>query len=539
MLKIDFFVINLKRLKMKRVLIFVLTFLCNGVTLSAQDLHIHYDAQTSNIRYVLDGKEVKSPKVKKDRDIYLHVENYNNYLYDLEVDANNQVLKVSSGSGVGSFLGLLGGGTGVTGMANLGGFDSGAESGWQNLNTIMGGGTEAEEEEEEDDYGFAGGKVQTEGQILQTKVIQLMGEMAETEKEFVKIEKEMKAMENVQEMREIVLQEVQKVKYNEHLSPDQVKKMSMSFLERILEVEGGQELDLDYVIEKGDDRKRLEDKMLRLEKNKSLYISQLKDLKETGEKLKDIDIKEESFFQFVAQVVEVDEKSTKVLESVDAEEEKIKSMFASASKVEIQKMTSIWYEYEALTSNTFSYTYRGEAIGDRTTLGLTFYKKDTLGNRVSGPGITSVPIKVPVYGSLKVNVSVGLSFGQYLNQPQSYFVRDSVILSEDGDGFIPVVTSFVHFYPQRVRDVVIGGSFGIGVPLTGTDGIASINFFLGPSLIFGKSQRIVLNAGFMGGRTSELSQGLKTGDNLSGFAEIPTKNKYQLGYFVGVSFNIN
>ena len=65
-------------------------------------------------------------------------------------------------------------------------------------------------------------------------------------------------------------------------------------------------------------------------------------------------------------------------------------------------------------------------------------------------------------------------------------------------------------------------------------------FFLGPSLLFGKSERIVLNAGLMGGKSEKLSQGYEIGDQYISDSNLaPTISVYELGYFIGVSFNLS
>jgi hypothetical protein len=140
---------------------------------------------------------------------------------------------------------------------------------------------------------------------------------------------------------------------------------------------------------------------------------------------------------------------------------------------------------------------------------------------------------------MKINVSIGISFSGYFKQPQSYYLQDTIIRSENADAFLPIITSFFHFYPQSAGNVSIGGNFGIGIPLTNSENGQSLSFFLGPSFIIGKGQRIVLSTGVMGGKVQQLAQGLEVGDKLLPFSPVPTKSAYELGYFLGVSFNIS
>ena len=89
--------------------------------------------------------------------------------------------------------------------------------------------------------------------------------------------------------------------------------------------------------------------------------------------------------------------------------------------------------------------------------------------------------------------------------------------------------------------VVIGaGLLASGVPYPSYfAGAQFIHFLLGPSLIFGQSERIALSAGLMGGRTDRLGQGYQVGDSLiSEAGTVPLRSVYELGFFVGLSFNV-
>ena len=506
--------------------IFLLFFL-NG-NLKAQDLHIYYDAETSMIRYVLDGEEIKRPKVKKDGNIFLHVENYNNYLYSLEVNSNNQILQIPSGSGIGGIVNLPGGGSGgFTGFSG-----SGAGDGYLNIDEGGDGG------DDDDGFGFAKSEDFALMEELNMEYTSILNDMVKHENEVAKINSEVNEIRETREFRSIGLAEIQKIKWNPNFSPEQVKRMSYEVLDKTLEIQDSAQMTLDYVLKKGDDRKQLLNNLAQLEKNKSFYANDIYNLGVLSERLDGVDLDFEEFIAMKNNVAEISKNAEKVQESIVSQEQAISDMIEKAGRREIQKMTSIWYEYEALSTNDFSYTYRTDASADRTVLGIKFTAKDSLGNVLPINKKELAPIKVPVYGGMKINVSVGISFARYFNQPQSYYLRDTVILSEDIDEFLPVITSFFHFYPQSAGNVSVGGNFGIGIPITNSENGQSLSFFLGPSFIFGKGQRIVLSTGIMGGRVEQLSQGLKVGDVLPPFSAVPTKSSYQMGYFLGVSFNI-
>jgi len=86
-------------------------------------------------------------------------------------------------------------------------------------------------------------------------------------------------------------------------------------------------------------------------------------------------------------------------------------------------------------------------------------------------------------------------------------------------------------------EVTIGGSFGVGIPLSGD--FKSPSFLLGPSIFAGKSERIVISAGLMGAKASRLAQGYKINDHFGAENQpIPTRTRYELGYFLSATFNL-
>ena len=139
-----------------------------------------------------------------------------------------------------------------------------------------------------------------------------------------------------------------------------------------------------------------------------------------------------------------------------------------------------------------------------------------------------------------MNTSVGLNFAQFLDPVKSYFIKDGSIVSQEGDKFIPFVTSFIHFYYQGRKSISFGGSVGVGIPIGGSSGLESASFFAGPSVFIGNASRIILNLGLMGGKVERLGGGLEVGDSISnGQGFIPVQSNYDIGLYVGLSFNLS
>ena len=86
-----------------------------------------------------------------------------------------------------------------------------------------------------------------------------------------------------------------------------------------------------------------------------------------------------------------------------------------------------------------------------------------------------------------------------------------IIEAENEDSFYPNITSYFHFFPQSAGNFTLGGTFGIGLPLTDQGRGQSASFVLGASLIIGKSDQVIFSAGLMGGRNEQLDNGFSIG----------------------------
>ncbi len=71
---------------MLRLILSLLLATCAGIRETpAQDLHIYYDAFKDSVYFTRQGKPIERPIVRKGDNVVLHVSNYNNYLYDIQV----------------------------------------------------------------------------------------------------------------------------------------------------------------------------------------------------------------------------------------------------------------------------------------------------------------------------------------------------------------------------------------------------------------------------------------------------------------------
>lgn len=236
-----------------------------------------------------------------------------------------------------------------------------------------------------------------------------------------------------------------------------------------------------------------------------------------------LSMKQDSYFNQPAQNIE-----SKIEDLIDFYEEKDPNI-----------MDELWMNYQEISQNAFQKTHYSRADKDEISYTIKLVPKKNLDSMNIVPTVELDPIVVKVSGGFKINTSVGLNFGQFFDPAESYYLKNDVIVSQEGDVFIPLVTTNVHFYYQTKRSWVIGGSMGVGVPMGGSSGFESTSFFFGPSLFIGDENRVIINSGLMGGKVKRLGAGYKVGDTfLNDQSLIPLQSNYDLGLFVGISYNL-
>lgn len=490
----------------------------------SQDLKIVYDAETGSMNYFQNGEKINKPIIKKGGLILFKIENYNNYLYDVDFQETHETFKVAQGSG------LLGGVEGLGSLENI-------------LNPIIG----FSDNDTDGVVNYYDSEPKTIANDLserQRRIIQLEADASQKlntveylEEALEKRQLEVVKIEEQRELRGIALDEVDKIKYHPKIPPSKIKTYSKAFFEKVFDVSDINSISLSTILEKKSDKEELNKLHSDAVSNHNKYDKNIEELKYIATELESLNAMSSSPFKIQQKVL----SAAGVSGNMTALELNIQNLLSATTDDDLQHLMKIWYEYEAISSNEFSTSFRAQGAGDLVNLNIKMLLKDSLTYTGAQRMIQLAPIKVPVYGGIKINASVGVNFGQYLASPQTYFLKDSIIVGQNGDSFLPFITSFVHFYPQGRKSVSLGGSLGIGIPLSGAEsGFQSTTFFLGPSLFFGNSERLVLNFGLMGGKVSRLSRGYETGDYFDNDEDfLPLQSRYELGFFAGLSFNIS
>lgn len=249
----------------------------------------------------------------------------------------------------------------------------------------------------------------------------------------------------------------------------------------------------------------------------------------------------------------------------------IKQYESSYTSSEVEVMLQLMQQlYFSIRNSNFTYTTSSLAEGDKANINLTFYEIPPVGQintpdeseedyeyddeyneeenwesyklsankmRYNTQPLRTKSFKVNVSGGMKISPSVGVAFPSYLDAAKEYFaVGDTLVSEADASNFIPNIAAFVNFYPYTGRAVNIGGSFGIGIPLSG--GIVAPSFMLGPSLVLGNKYRIMVSGGAAFGPVERLDNGFEIDQILNPFQELKTKTKYAVGFYTSISFTV-
>jgi hypothetical protein len=498
--------------------------LCSTV-LEAQLLTIHVDAQTNRVTYKRDGQTIAKPHVKKGETILVYVEHFNTYLYTAEISESHQDLV--PGEGVQLMQGIKGFGFGDL-FQSFSNYD--IEPEYQQSRNFEKYAVSANAYTEEMlDFANDANHVKKEAWYLMQSLMQIEAELREVEQEILQYHRRDK-------LRQFSVEEVEKIRLNPNIPAQKIKEHATAILSQALNFEGLLSPTLKDVFDKNDDIKligQLKSKQTSQLNKYQLGINQL------GHLVGVLTAEDEDKTALESAIKMQIGGSKSVVADAKIVENQLDSLLQIAQNADVKTLMQIWYAYEAIASNSFSTTYQSTATGDVILFDIGFKKKVDV-EAIATPEIVKLaPIKIAVHGAMKINTSLGLNFGKFANSQFSYFVNDTVIAAQEEDNYLPIIASYLHFYSQGRGNVSFGGSLGLGFPIGEELGLSAAQLFVGPSLFFGQSERFVLNVGLMAGKSKQLARGLQIGAAFEGATEdIPLHHRYQLGYVVGLSFNL-
>lgn len=512
--------------------LFVLLFtFCTAIS---QDLHVYYNAFTDSLYYKVNGKTIVHPLIRKGSDVVVHIENFNNYLYRANI-------RTATGPGA---LPASGGGFNLGNVLHGGGFNlsnlvlgDGESSGFGLPKLLF----------NEDGFGFADDSEAAGHQMLKEELTKLESSFNLTKAFLTALDAEMGDLNHnirstleTQQIQSFAADEIRRLRFNPRLEPRQIKQLSQEYMDHIFGEKNPEKLTLSKVIQKADANGEVtrmkQDYMNKL----GSYSSRVDALKLTRELLQDpkynvLDANLDQFRVAAQSYISIADNNLKTYSLNSAS---LDTVLSNVRNLDINALIQLRTDYLVMSKNDFTQVSRHKVQGDDLNLYITLTPVDSV-NVPEAATRRLDPISLKVYGGLQIKGALGLSFGGFFKQPQEYSVRDSIIRSSSRDAFTPFLTSYVNFYRQGRGAASFGGAFGIGLPIGGQNGLEAITFFLGPSLVLGRNQGVVLNAGLLGGKAETLSGGYAVGDRFDADPGLlKTKSIYRLGYFFGIAFNL-
>lgn len=496
-----------------------LLMLLNTVWLSAQDLHVFYDVFEDTIYYQMNGKAVPQPAVKKGQQVILHVLNYNDYLYDLELETEAEDFNVpASGS---PFFG--------------GGSSSSALAQFRSLTGGMGGtgfGLDSTRIADQGSGMVDQANVSTATKAMARRFASHLKAMEDIEEEIQELSGYLNEELQSQAFQQIALDEVRQLRQHPGLSPKKIKALSMDYLKPVLGVRRDEPLNIGEVVRRTDQSSAIQKTVENYEQEVGQLQMELQKLEASRSVL--FEAPDLPDTDRTALAVAYEAAALRV-EAYEEKAQSVRQQLVGLEGLQLRELTELSYLYEEMQEHRFEQKFVFSPDADLTTFRIRLNPVDSALQQGVRPKQLN-PIKLNTYGGLKVNASVGVSFVRFFDRPQSYSVRDSFIVADDQDAFLPIISSFFHFYPQSRRQVSVGGTFGLGIGVGG-DNAGLQTYFFGPSLILGQGQRVVFTTGLTGGKVERLAQGYEPGDVYDATI-LPTKSIYELGFFLGISFNI-
>ncbi|MBI1227551.1 MAG: hypothetical protein GC192_20125 [Bacteroidetes bacterium] len=514
-----------------RHLAILLSLITASLTASGQNMQVFYNLYNDSISYLKNGKPVNSLRIRKGDEVRVHLTEYNPFVSEIELTVEE--ITDDSGSGM---TGMAGMGSLMPGMPNLfanTGMEGESGQFFPMLNLdlpvlTLNDSIVTLKSLFQRKKGRGAEQIDQANQTMQ-EIQVLMGEIST-------VQNQLMANEQAMQVSRIALANIDQLRTESTLRPSLVKQLCQEYYETIFQKNANTDVSLNDLLA-----------WQNLPSQHQFYVDQIKSKQgELNAKMTALDrfsaditsnqFKEEVFQNYTHNLTDFRVKTRSI-------NEQLKSLTARGAPTQnlpnTQEMVALQLKLASVISNDFTYHANIKPSADQVNLDIKLLRKNPEGSTDTATVLKERNLKLEVRGGLKVKASAGVSFGQFFEPAQSYSVRNGVIVSEDDGVFTPTLTSFLHFHGYRGLKATVGGTFGAGIPLLSGDDGQGVEFFLGPSVMFGTNQRLVLTLGLKGGKVQRLSKGYKNGDPFdTDLGDIPTKGKYGLGLFLGASFNL-
>ncbi len=514
---------------MFRIAIAVL--LLNSTLLPAQDLQIYYDLFTDSITYKKDGKPVLKPKIRKGDFVVLNFTEFNPYLFNAEVDVEQSNVEgwsggASSGApgagltggGLPSLLGPGPGGSGLfSSLMDMPILSMGANS--LKLTDIFGGSRGAEKE------------------LLDQAKVKLEV-LAGIQAEMKEISDELETMERSERAAQLASTHIDQLLLNPRIKPSMIRRIAEEYRVMIFPDKSANDLQLTDAFEWQDRYKVKNGLMQALQDKQREFDQELAGLTPISKELSNLDINNQGLDDFSADLRDLIGQGANLRKEL---EKYIAAQTDKTKSLSMEEMLALQMKFRELAEQPFAHQVAISVEKSTVILNARFVPLDSVLTALKDKKLASKTktVKLETQGGMRISTGLGIAFGRMLEPVEEFSVREGAIIAEESGIIQPSLATFIHFYPHNSRaGLALAGTFGIGIPLS-LSNITSLNFYLGPSLLFGRGQRIVLSGGLTAGPVKKLAKGFKVGDAFDpNLGDIPTRTAYELGYFVSISFNM-
>ncbi len=508
--------------------LFVIAILFCSFHLSSQELHIYYDVHNDSMWYIKNGKPVRELKIKKDKEVYFHLVEFNNYIYSAVFDASNYSLPPAGyGNDSSSFRGFM--------PQLMGGLFPGGSIPFMNVpifGSLMGalsglspaGGARGDIEEiQEFKEKLAG--IQSETESLNTLISD--------------INKKEKAARILKSNVDYVTTLCR----TQAVAPSLLKQLLMDYFRDAFILDETQSFTIK-------DIESLNEKLLQIpnlreqaRKQFTSYEKQVADISKLVSKLKSTDHGIDELYGLIQQYETNVPQINNLISKVELQLNAAENSTAQSTSDYVQQIQSFFIKYMDIANNDFAYTHHASAEGRFLVYTVKIFKKDSsqlqeVDDSELKP-IKTIKVKIDTYGEFKMGTSFGINGTQYGEKPQRFYIKNDILNATNEDQFAPMISSFINMSYSMGASLTPVVSFGIGLPLKSTENTESLAFFLGPGLYLGKKQSFMISGGFMFSKVNRLANGLQVGDPIVlGDGVIPTEKKFDTGYYFGLAYRI-
>ncbi|MBK6929880.1 MAG: hypothetical protein IPH12_03095 [Saprospirales bacterium] len=514
-------------------LLLLLAFVLNSSRLSAQDLQIYYDLFTDSITYKLDGKLVEKPKIRKGDFVVLHFTEFNPYLYNAEVDIEQSNSEEWSGGASSGALGpasIL-----MNTLLPMSGSADGSPGGGGILSLLdmplLGAGENSIKLRDLFANSRGADQILAEAQTQLHALTQIQAEMAQ-------VYQEIQALEKSERAAQLASQHLDQLLLNPRIKPSLIRRIAAEYQDLIFPNKPASALQVTDAFE-WQERPLVKRRLLQeLQAKQQQFDAQLVGLAPIADQLSDLDAGSPALEAFAADLQRIVGKGGSLRQQLEAylaaQSEK------STTQLSLEEMLALQMKFRELAEQPFAYPV-AISVEKSTVIATAYF--EPLDSTVSTArdkklATKTKTVKLETSGGLRISTGFGISFARMFTPLEEFSARENAIFAEESGVVQPFLTTFIHFYPNNHRSVTLAGSFGLGIPLS-TSNLTTLNFYLGPSLLFGRGQRIVLSGGLTAGPAKRLAKGFEVGDPFdSDQGDIPTRTQYELGYFLGISFNL-